>query len=66
MPIRSRMTGSLNENDLAMLDGVLAKLGHVSNELRELEAAQLIRLFQQGVTDPDELMRRVQMSRQGL
>lgn len=61
MPIRSRMNGSMDETDLSLLEGALVQLGG-DDKSREHFAAMLIRLFQSGITDPDELVRRVRDS----
>lgn len=59
MPIRSKLAGTLDEADLAMLESVLARSNAGQGEEREQVASRLIHLYQSGVTDPDELVARV-------
>jgi hypothetical protein len=62
MSIRSKLSGILDETDLFMLEAVLAKLDHDTDEVREYQAMQLLQFYQAGITDPDELLQRIRSS----
>lgn len=59
MPIRSSAAGVLTEDDLSLLEGILAKLPHKDDPDRRKEyAVKLLTLFRNGVVDPHELLMR--------